>query len=119
VQTGILLGVYILLGSMMIPSLFNLIVGGVALSRGIPRLSRYLCDLMPSGQPMPPLDGIQVASLLAAQTVIGAFFLLLAQAILLVGIIGYIMPWLGWGILDLVRTVAAFNLPSRLFRLLS
>jgi hypothetical protein len=29
----------------------------------------------------------------------------------------YIMPWLGFGLLDMARDVAAFNLPARLGQL--
>jgi hypothetical protein len=37
-----------------------------------------------------------------------------AQVILIVGIVGYVMPWLGLGLLDMAREVAAFNLPARI-----
>jgi hypothetical protein len=32
-------------------------------------------------------------------------------------IIGYVMPWLGLGLLDMARDVAAFNLPARVGQL--
>jgi hypothetical protein len=40
-----------------------------------------------------------------------------AQALLIVGVISYVMPWLGFGLLDMARGVAAFNLPLRIGRL--
>jgi hypothetical protein len=32
-------------------------------------------------------------------------------------IIGYLMPWLGLGLLDMASDVAAFNLPARVWQL--
>jgi hypothetical protein len=36
-----------------------------------------------------------------------------AQVLLTVGIIGYVMPFLGLELLGMARGVAAFNLPAR------
>ena len=48
---------------------------------------------------------------------IGAIFGIAAQALLVVVVIGYVMPWLGLGLLDLARDLAAFNLPLRIGQL--
>jgi hypothetical protein len=37
-----------------------------------------------------------------------------AQVILIIGIVGYVMPWLGFGLLDMARSIAEFNLPARI-----
>jgi hypothetical protein len=41
----------------------------------------------------------------------------LAQGLLTIGVIGYAMPWLSLGVLDMARDVAAFNLPARVGQL--
>jgi hypothetical protein len=40
-----------------------------------------------------------------------------AQGLLVWVIVWYLMPWLGLGLLDMARDVAAFNLPERVGQL--
>jgi hypothetical protein len=57
---------------------------------------------------------------LTLQIAAGAILGGAAQALLVVVVvIGYVMPWLGLGLLDLARDVAAFNLPLRIGQLLA
>jgi hypothetical protein len=50
---------------------------------------------------------------LTLQIVGGAVLGIAAQALLIVGIIGHLMPWFGLGLLDMSRDLATFNLPAR------
>jgi hypothetical protein len=56
---------------------------------------------------------VWIATVLTAQVAAGAALGIAAQTFLVVAIIGYTMPWLGLGLLDMARDVAAFNLPAR------
>jgi hypothetical protein len=58
-----------------------------------------------------------VATVLTAQVAMGAALGIAAQALLAVAIVGYVMPWLGLGLLDMGRDVAAFDLPARVGQL--
>jgi hypothetical protein len=62
-------------------------------------------------------DHTWIAAVLTAQVAAGAAFGIAAQVLMLVVIIGYVMPWLGLGLLDMAREVATFNLPARLGQL--
>jgi len=106
---------YALFLSTMIPSIVNLVIGGLSLTRGIPRLSLHLHGLMDAGGSVPGIHRIQIASLLGMQVVIGAALGLIAQAVLVVMLFRYVMPFLGIGLLDLARAVAAFDVPGKLF----
>jgi hypothetical protein len=66
---------------------------------------------------VPDFDRTWIALLLTLQIVAGAALGIAAQAILIVGIVGYVTPWLGLGLLDMAREVAAFNLPARIGQL--
>jgi hypothetical protein len=48
---------------------------------------------------------------------VGALLGIAVQAFLAVGVIFYIMPWIGLGLLDTARDVADFDLPGRVLRL--
>jgi hypothetical protein len=108
---------YALLLSSMIPSLINLMIGGASLLRGVPGLPSLILQFMPVGKAVPTFDRAWIALVLTLQIVVGAILGVLAQALLVVGVIGYVMPWLGLGLLDLARNVAAFNLPLRIGQL--
>jgi hypothetical protein len=54
---------------------------------------------------------------LTFQVVGGAVAGALAQVLLAVVVIVYVMPWFGLGLLDMARDVAAFNIPARIGRL--
>jgi hypothetical protein len=109
---------YALFLSAMIPSLVNLGIGGFALTRGIPRLSTRLYNLMDSTGPVSDFNRIQIAALLGAQVVGGIVLGIAAQTLLAFALFRYAMPSLGIGLLDLARLVANFDLPGRLFKLL-
>jgi hypothetical protein len=103
--------------STMIPSLLNLMIGGFSLTRGIPRLSAYLHRMMDSRGSVLELHRIQIAVLLATQTVIGVALGVTAQAVLVFVLVRYAMPAFGVGLLEVAHVVAAFDLPSRIFAL--
>jgi hypothetical protein len=109
---------YALLISSMIPSLLNLAIGGVAFVRGVPALRSVLLGFLPVGKAVPPFDRAWIALVLTAQTFVGAGLGVAAQALLAVGIIGYVLPWLGLHILDVARDIADFNLPERVWALI-
>ena len=106
---------YALLLSTMIPSLVNLVIGGLSLTRGVPRLSLYLHKLMNSGES--EFHRLQIASLLAAQVVIGVALGIAAQAAFIFIIFHYAMPMLGLEMLEVSRFVAGLNLPAQLLGL--
>jgi hypothetical protein len=58
-------------------------------------------------------DRAWIATFLTAQITAGAALGIAAQALLVVVIIGYVMPFFGLELLDMARDVAAFNLPAR------
>ncbi len=101
----------------MIPSLVNLVIGGTALIRAAPGLPSLLLRYMPAGRAVPAFDRAWLALVLTLQVVGGVILAAAAQAVLAVGLIAYVMPWLGLGLLDLCRDVAAFNLPMRVWQL--
>ena len=105
--------IYALLLSTMIPSLVNLVIGGTALTRTAPGLPSLLLRYVPAGRSVPAFDRAWVALVLTLQVVGGVILGVAAQALLAVGLIRYVMPQAGLGLLDLARTVAAFDLPAR------
>ncbi len=110
--------IYALLLSTMIPSLISLMIGGASLFRGIPGLAALLLRVIPADKAaMPMFDRAWLALVLTCQVFAGAFLGMAAQAFLAVGVISYILPWLGFGLLDTAREVAALDLPTRMLRL--
>jgi hypothetical protein len=109
--------VYALLLSTMIPSLVNLGIGGLSLTRGIPRLSGYLHGLLDSNGSVSEFHRVQIAALLGSQVVFGVALGIAAQAILVYILFRYAMPFLGVGLLEMARTIAAYGLPGRIFGL--
>jgi Domain of unknown function (DUF4062) len=110
--------VYALLLSTMIPSLINLFIGGTALMRTAPGLPSLLLRHMPTGRAVPAFDRAWVAFVLTVQVAVGVILGLVGQAFLAVGLIGYVMPWLGISLLDLARHVGDLNLPMRVWQVL-
>jgi hypothetical protein len=108
---------YALVLSSMIPSLVNLVIGGTSLIRGLPGLPSILLNFVPERGGVFRGDRHWVATVLTAQVAAGATLGIAAQALLAVAIIGYILPSLGLGLLDMARDVAAFNLPARVGQL--
>jgi hypothetical protein len=106
---------YALLLSTMIPSMINLMIGGASLARGIPGLSSPLLRLIPAGKAVPTLNREWIALVLTSQIVGGAILGAVAQIVLAVVLIVYVMPWFGLELLDLARAVAEFNVPGRLW----
>jgi hypothetical protein len=105
---------YALLLSSMIPSLINLAIGGMALSRGIPGSGRLLLLWIPEGKAVPEYKRQPAAIGLTIQMFAGAFLGTAAQAFLAWGLIFHAMPPLGGNLLDMARAVAAFDLPMRI-----
>ncbi len=105
--------IYALLLSTMIPSLVNLVIGGTALTRAAPGLPSLLLQKMPAGRSVPAFDRAWIALVLTLQVAFGVILGVAAQALLAVGLIRYVMPWAGLGLLDMARAVAAFDLPAR------
>ena len=110
--------IYVLLVSTMIPSLVNLGIGWTSLLRGVPGLPSLLLRKIPPRGNVLKFDRAWIATVLTGQIAVGAVLGIAAQALLVVVIIGYIMPFFGLELLDMARDVAAFNLPARVGQLL-
>jgi hypothetical protein len=109
--------VYALLLSSMIPSLVNLAIGGMALMRGVPGVSRLLLRWIPEGREVPDYRRPLAALALTGQMFAGAFLGIAAQAFLAWGLIFHVMPWIGLDLLAMARVIAAFDLPTRIGQL--
>jgi hypothetical protein len=97
----------------MIPSLLNLMIGGASLLRGIPGLPALLLRFMPASKAVPTFDRTWLALVLTRRVFVGAFLGIAAQFFLAVGVIFYVLPWIGLELLDSARGVAEFDLPMR------
>ena len=109
--------VYAFMLASMIPSMVNLVIGGTALMRAAPGLSSLLLQYMPAGRAAPAIDRAWLAFVLTLQVVSGMILGIAAQALLALGLIGYVMPRLGLGLLVLARGVEAFDLPMRVWHI--
>lgn len=107
--------VYLLLLSTMIPSLVNLMIGGASLLSGIPWFTSLLLRNMPANEAPPLLERTWMTLLLTVQMFLGGLFGIAVQAALAYGVIGLLLPAIGWDLLDLARGTASLNLPQRLF----
>jgi hypothetical protein len=103
---------YVLFLSMVIPSFTNLVIGGMALTRGIPQLSAYLYKLTEASGPVNEFGRLQIASYLALQTVAGVGLGIAAQAGLAFVLFRYAMPRVGLELIHVVRYVADLNIPA-------
>jgi hypothetical protein len=108
---------YALLLSSMIPSLINLMISGMAFTRGIPWLARLLLQWIPEGKVVPEYKRQPVAIGLTVQMFAGAGLGIAAQALLAWGLIFHVMPWIGLDLLNMARAVATFDLPARVGQL--
>ena len=107
--------VYTLLFSAMIPSLLNLTIGGFSLVRGIPVLSRRLQAYLPEGHGVAQHDRNWISLVLSIQAMAGICLGIVSQFILLPWwIFGYVLPGLGFGVLQFAQLVERFNLPARI-----
>jgi hypothetical protein len=62
-------------------------------------------------------DRTWLALVLTCQVFAGALIGIAAQAVLAIGVIFYVLPWMGFELLDTARAVAEFDLPMRLLGL--
>jgi hypothetical protein len=108
--------VYALLLSAMIPSLLNLMIGGASLLRGIPGLPTLLLRFMPASKAVPAFDRTWLALVLTCQVFVGAFLGIAAQFVLAIGVLFYVLPWMGLEVLDTARAVAEYDLPMKMLR---
>jgi hypothetical protein len=106
--------VYALLLSTMIPSFINLMIGGASLARGVPGLPLLLLRFMPAGRAVATFERNWIALLLTTQLFLGAFCGIVAQVLLAVGMVFYVMPSFGLRLLDTARDLAALDVPRRL-----
>jgi hypothetical protein len=111
--------VYALLLTTILPSMINLMIGGASLLRGVPGLPQLILRFLPIGKAVPDFDRTWIALVLTLQIVVGAALGIAAQVLLIVVVMGYVMPWLGLGLLDMAHDVAAFNLSARIGQLFS
>ncbi len=105
--------IYALLLATMSPSLINLMTGGASMIAGVPGLPSLLLRFMPVGKAVPVFDRTWLAIVLTLQTFFGAILGIAAEAFLAVGVIRYLMPFVGPDLLAQARAVAAFDLPAR------
>src|SRR6185312_10349152 len=105
---------YAMLLSTMIPSLLNLMIGGASLLRGLPWLTTALLRAMPEDRAPRSFDRTWIALVLSAQFFLGMLVGIAAQAILVYGVIGLLLPAFGLDLLDLAQAVAAPDLPGAL-----
>jgi hypothetical protein len=108
---------YALLLSSMIPSLINLMISGMAFTRGVPGLGRLLLRWIPEGKAVPEYKRQPAAIGLTVQMFAGAGLGIAAQAFLAWGLIFHVMPWIGLDLLDMARAVAKFDVPLRAYQL--
>jgi len=74
---------------------------------------------MPAGKAVPAFDRTWLALVLTCQVFLGALLGIAAQAqfTLAIGVIFYVLPWMGLELLDTARAVAEFDLPGRVLGL--
>lgn len=105
--------IYALLLSTLVPSLVNLMIGGASLLQGIPWITRSLLSKMPQHDAPPSFDQPWIVLALTLQPFVGGTLGILCQGLLAYLVIWWIMPLLGFDLLDLARTVVAPDLPGK------
>jgi hypothetical protein len=108
---------YALLLSSTIPSIINLVIAGMALTRGLPWLTSLLLQWMPEGKAVPEYKRQLAAIGLTGQMFTGVALGIAAQALLVWGLIFHIMPWIGLDLLEMARAVADFHLPRQVWQI--
>jgi hypothetical protein len=108
--------VYAMLLSTMIPSLVNLTIGGASLLRGIPWVTALVLRNMPDRRAPPVFERTWMTLLLTSQVFLGGLLGIAAQGFLVYVVIGVMLPWFGFDLLDLARGVAAADLPGTVLR---
>jgi hypothetical protein len=73
---------------------------------------------MPAGKAVRAFDRTWLAPVLTCQVFLGAFLGIAAQFVLAIGVIFYVLPWMGLELLDTARAVAEFDLPMRVLGVL-
>jgi hypothetical protein len=97
--------VYALLLSTMIPSLINLVIGGVSFVRGIPGMPTLLLRYIPEGRSVSRLNRNGVALALSGQWLVGGLLGVAAQFVLVWLILGKTMLLIGFDLLGMARWV--------------
>ena len=72
---------------------------------------------MPASKAVPTFDRTWLALVLTCQVFAGALLGIAAQFVLAVGVIFYVLPWIGLELLETARAVAEFDLPMRVLGL--
>jgi hypothetical protein len=108
--------IYALLLASMIPSLINLMIGGASLIGGAPGIPSLILRFMPKARAVPAFDRTWIAVVLTLQTFLGAILGAGAGAFLVVVLTVYVMPHAGLSLLEQARTVAALDLPMRVYQ---
>jgi hypothetical protein len=108
--------IYAMLLATLIPSVTNLLIGALSLTRGVPGVSTLLLRFMPVGAAVPTFDRTWIAAVLTAQWAIGLILMLSAFA-LLGWLASILIPDVGTWFLSYARAVADLNLPGRVLAL--
>jgi hypothetical protein len=107
--------VYVLLLSTLLPSMLNLMIGGACLMRGIPAIPSLLLPFVSDdGKGVLFWDRHWIAAVLTGQIAVGACLGIMAQVMIVVLVIGYVMPWFGADLSGMAREIADLNLPMKL-----
>ncbi len=101
----------------MIPSVVNLCIGGFSLLRGAPPLRRLLLRHMPRTGAVARADLVWMPLMLTTQLFGGVVLALLVQALLFFGIIGHLLPLVGFDLLEMCSELASADLPGQALRL--
>ncbi len=103
--------VYLMLLSTMIPSLVNLVIGGMSWFRGLPPINNLLLRSMPARQAPPCADRTWMACVLSGPIVLGGILGIAAQFALVYVMFWHVFPLFHDSLLDLARRVAAADIP--------
>ena len=93
----------------LVPSIANLVIGGLSLSRGIPLITNYVRQQMSE---RPNANRTWIALLLTAQDLFGVVAGVGVQAILIFFMLGSLLPRLGTSVFALDRWLVDLHLPS-------
>jgi hypothetical protein len=108
--------VYFLLVSSMLPSLINLMIGGICLARGVPWLNSWVIRRIPDGRSVHQIDRRLISLALTGQDFMGAALGIGAQAFFVWIVILKIMPLLRVNLLEMSKAVVSADIPQLLWR---